>query len=186
MSSKRRGEFKELSMTIIVGSCLQCGRPRFDPWVGKIPWRRKRQPTPVFMPGKSHGPSSLVSYSPWGRKESDTTEQLHFTSLHHFRSSQIYTFWHPRTFWLKKPEVRWGGRNQNEESYLVRLVPNIPLGHPLAVHPCCQRCNREAKCTSHISFHQLQPQKIFKVSKEESERSTSRWDHGKVGVIHLT
>ena len=52
--------------------------PGFNPWVGKIPWRRKWQPTPVFLPGKSHGQKSLVSYSPWGRKESDTTEQLHF------------------------------------------------------------------------------------------------------------
>ena len=39
--------------------------------------RRKWQPTPVFMPGESHGPRSLVGYSPWGRKESDTTEQPH-------------------------------------------------------------------------------------------------------------
>ena len=39
-------------------------------------WRRKRQPTPVFMPGKSHGPRSLVGYNPWGCKESDMTEQL--------------------------------------------------------------------------------------------------------------
>ena len=52
--------------------------PRFDPWVGKIPWRRKWQPTPVLLPGKFHGLRSLVGYSPWGRKESDTTEQLHF------------------------------------------------------------------------------------------------------------
>ena len=41
-------------------------------------WRKKRQPTSVFLPGKSHGPRSLVGYSPWGRKESDTTERLHF------------------------------------------------------------------------------------------------------------
>ena len=54
-------------------------RPRFDPWVGKIPWRRKWQPTPVLLPGESHGGRSLVGYSPWGRK--DTTERLHFTSL---------------------------------------------------------------------------------------------------------
>ena len=40
-------------------------------------WRRKWQPTPVFLPGKFHGQRSLVVYSPWGRKESDTTEQLH-------------------------------------------------------------------------------------------------------------
>ena len=58
--------------------CLQCGRPRFNPWVGKIPWRRKWQPTPILLPGKSHGQRSLVGYSPWGRKESDMTEQLHF------------------------------------------------------------------------------------------------------------
>ena len=55
-----------------------CRRPGFDPWVGKVPWRRKWQPTPVFMPGESHGPRSLLGYSPWGRKELDTTERLHF------------------------------------------------------------------------------------------------------------
>ena len=54
--------------------CLQCGRPGFDPRVGKIPWRRKWQPTPVLLPGKFHGLRSLVGYSPWGCKESDTTE----------------------------------------------------------------------------------------------------------------
>ena len=51
---------------------------RFDPWVRKIPWRRKWQPTPVFLPGEFHGWRTLVGYSPWGRKESDTTEQLPF------------------------------------------------------------------------------------------------------------
>ena len=60
--------------------CLQWGRPRFDPWVGKIPWRRKWQPTPVFLPGKSHGWRSLIDYSPWGRKGSDMPERLHFLS----------------------------------------------------------------------------------------------------------
>ena len=48
---------------------------QFDPWVRKIPWRRKGQPTPVFLPGESHGQRSLVGYSPWGPKESDMTEQ---------------------------------------------------------------------------------------------------------------
>ena len=55
--------------------CLQCGRPGFDPWVGKIPWRRKWQPTLVLLPGESHGGRNLVGYSPWGREELDTTEQ---------------------------------------------------------------------------------------------------------------
>ena len=44
----------------------------FDPWVGKIPWRRKWQSTPLFLPGESDGQRSLVGYSLWGRKESDT------------------------------------------------------------------------------------------------------------------
>ena len=56
--------------------CLQCGRPGCYPWVGKIPWRRKWQPTPVLLPGESHGWRSLVGYSPQGHKESDTTEQI--------------------------------------------------------------------------------------------------------------
>ena len=45
----------------------------FNPWVGKIPWRRKWQRTPVFLPGKSHGQSSLAGYGLWG-SELDTTE----------------------------------------------------------------------------------------------------------------
>ena len=49
-----------------------------ETWVGKIPWRRKWQPTPVLLPGQPHGWRSLVGYSPRGCKESDTTEQLHF------------------------------------------------------------------------------------------------------------
>ena len=57
------------------------GRPRFNPWVGKIPWRRKWQPIPVLLPGKSHGQRSVVGCSPWGCKESDTTERLHFHFL---------------------------------------------------------------------------------------------------------
>ena len=48
----------------------------FDSWLRKIPWRRKWQPTPVFLPGESHGQRSLEGHSPWGGKESDTTEVI--------------------------------------------------------------------------------------------------------------
>ena len=50
-------------------------RDRFYPWVRNIPWKRKWQPTPVFLPGKSHGWRSLAGYSPWGLKELDMTER---------------------------------------------------------------------------------------------------------------
>ena len=49
--------------------CLQCERPGFSPWVMKIPWRRKWQPTPMLLPGKSHGWRSLEGYSPWDCKQ---------------------------------------------------------------------------------------------------------------------
>ena len=55
----------------------QYRRPWFNPWVGKIPWRRKWQPTPVFLPEKSYGERSLAGYSPWGCEESDTAEHTH-------------------------------------------------------------------------------------------------------------
>ena len=66
---------------ILFCNCLQYRRPRFDPWVGKIPWRKKWQLTPVFLPGKSHGWRSLIGYSPWGHKEWDMTERRHVSVL---------------------------------------------------------------------------------------------------------
>ena len=63
--------------------CLQCRRPEFDPWVGKILWRRERLPTPVFWPGEFQG-----LYSPWSCKESDTTERL---TLHFIMIKPIFT-----------------------------------------------------------------------------------------------
>ena len=68
---------------------LQCRKPGFDPWVGKIPWRRKWQPTPVFLPGELHGQKSLAGYSPWGRKELDTTEQLTLPLMEALKGLQI-------------------------------------------------------------------------------------------------
>ena len=59
-------------------SAYNAGDPDSIPGLGKISWRRKWQPIPVFLAGKSHGQRSLVGYSPWDCKESDMTEQLHF------------------------------------------------------------------------------------------------------------
>ena len=66
--------------------CLQCKRTGFDPWVGKIPWRKERLPTSVFWPGEFHG-----LYHPWGCKESDMTERILF-SLSLTTSSQMLLF----------------------------------------------------------------------------------------------
>ena len=57
------------------------GRPGFNPWVVKIPWRRSWHSTPVFLAGESHGQRSLAGCSPWGCKESDTTERVSTAQL---------------------------------------------------------------------------------------------------------
>ena len=65
--------FVVISETLLVAqmgkNLLQYRRPEFNSWVGKIPWRREWQPTPLFLPGESHGQRSLADYSPWGHKE---------------------------------------------------------------------------------------------------------------------
>ena len=96
---------------------LQCRRPGFNPWVGKIPWRRKWQPTPVLLPGKSHGQRSLAGYSPWGHKESDTIERLtlslHFSQYHSIQ----FTLWN-RTLSFLSVFWRLGSPNKEKELYI--------------------------------------------------------------------
>ena len=72
----------------LVRICLQCGRPGFGPWVGKIPWRRERLPTPVFWTGEFHG-----LYSSWGRKDSDMIEGwlASYDSFKNSNGNEIYT-----------------------------------------------------------------------------------------------
>ena len=85
---------------------MQKGRRlRFDPWVGKIPWRRKWQPTPVFLLGKFHGQRSLAGYSPWGCKESDTTEQLHSLHSLFFRPIKLETHLQLQHIIIKKTSL---------------------------------------------------------------------------------
>ena len=85
-------------------STCQCRRSRINPWVGKIPWKREWQPTPVFLPGKSHGQRSLVSYTPWDHEQLDTTEWLH-------------THTHTHTHTLKIPAIEF-----RSVYYLVSLI----------------------------------------------------------------
>ena len=73
-------------------STCQCKRHRrhvFDPWVGKIPWRREWLLTPIFLPGKSHGQRNLVGYGPWGRRESTQLKQLSSSN----RSRELRSQW---------------------------------------------------------------------------------------------
>ena len=80
----------------LLKNCLQCGRPGFDPWVGKIPWRREQLPTPVFWAWEFHG-----LYSPRGRRELDTTEQLSLTLHYKVMSPLVPSRTHTGTHWDK-------------------------------------------------------------------------------------
>ena len=68
-----------------------CG---FDSWVGTIPWSRKREPTPVFLPEKFHRQRSLVGYGPWGHKELDTIEHMCMHTHTHVTSNGLKHFTH--------------------------------------------------------------------------------------------
>ena len=105
--------------------CLQCGKPGFNPWVGKIPWRRKWQPTPVFLPGKSHGWKNLVRLQSMGLQR---VGHDWATSLTHSPMSAIYTvkwfskpnFNVPPTFPTQRIFLQWlWGRNPRRKTPLV-------------------------------------------------------------------
>ena len=97
--------------------CKRCG---FDPCVGKIPWRRKWQPTPVFLPGESHGQRSLESYSPWGCKELDSTERM----CTHTHRPKIFLA-HTWRLWFS------GGQRENRSNFwLERLKQGVVLEWP--------------------------------------------------------
>ena len=118
--------------------CRRCQRHRFDPGVRKIFWRRKGQPTPVFLPGKFHGQRSLVGYSLWGLKELDTTEWAHVCNVH---TSSFATFWewpasidsfpvgHVQFAWRRKGEL-WLGADATG-SWTLSVCQSIPF---IAVH----------------------------------------------------
>ena len=90
--NRRRGPCllgNNLVSSKLVKKYLQCRRPGYNHQVGKIPWRRKWQPTPVFLPGEFHGQRNRAGYSPWDHRELDTTVWLTFTFFFFFSLSNV-------------------------------------------------------------------------------------------------
>ena len=99
----------------MVKNLPECRRPGFIPWVRKIPWRRKWQPTPVFIPGESHEQRSLVGYTPWGLKELDMTEWL----LFHFRY-----YYYTHLIERKEEALRLANWSLEEIGFNMGLIPD--------------------------------------------------------------
>ena len=121
---------KIISMSWLSGKGSACQsrryrRLRFDPWVGKIPRRREWLPSPVFLPGKSHGQRSLVPTVRGGRKELDTTEQEHTGSCQHQKSNPwLMSF---LTFTTKRYQFRCHSGDQDPSQngdYAVHCIPS--------------------------------------------------------------
>ena len=87
-----------------VCQCRRYKRLGFDPWVRKIPWRRKWQPIPSSLPGKSHGQENLVGYSIWGHKESSWLS-IHTAEM--FKTCEYVTIYGKGDFGLKVNTLRW-------------------------------------------------------------------------------
>ena len=108
--------------------------PGFNPWVGKVPWRRKWQPTPVFLPGESHGQRSLVDYRPWGCKESDMTEQLSM-------EGNIPFGWNLRKGSIAREVFNLGSIEQavsvmSLNSHIVKCLHSVSSWHPSPRQVC--------------------------------------------------
>ena len=127
---------------------------QFHSWVMKIPWRRKWQPVPVFLPGKSHGQRSLAGYSPW-RHKSDTTESLWahartltYTYTHAIPNSNqcmfcfLYYLIPPRNYNFRIPSRNYHNKllcyyllSQNREDFRTLESTFIPLSNHCTLSP---------------------------------------------------
>ena len=119
----------------VLGSFFKLPRSKAESKVFLKPWRRKWQPTPVLLPGESHGGRSLVGYSPWGCKELDTTERLHFHFQSHGPLEGKYILDVSIYLWLQGISLKTHRAGQPSKSpfyfftvHLLSLSPLIPPG----------------------------------------------------------
>jgi len=126
-------------------SACQCKRLRFDPWIRKMPWRRKWQPTPVFLAGKSHGQRTLVGYSPPGCKRAGHDWVTEHACTHSVLRSVTFTW-----SWSSKKEGKITYFNSlQRDSRTITYRAEILW----SLEDDCYSCNVVAK-TKQQSFHQ--------------------------------
>ena len=136
---------------------------QFDPWVGKILWRRAWQLTPVFLPGESHGQRRLAGYSPQGRKQSDTIEETQHASKHKewqtivhgpsWDCSQFLYSWNKREIYTFFFFIYFCQLEANYFTILQCFFPYIDMNQPW-IYMCSpsKDCKRQTKCDDHMWF----------------------------------
>ena len=162
----------------------QCRRHGFSSWIGKISWIRKWQPTPVLLPGNSHGQRSLVGNSPWGRKELDMTEQLNNNSLLivwipaisqvSIPSPSLHFLGDPHSLFLQKssesPFTIWLRVTSSLEASLDTLVP------PLSTHLHRTYCSSPWEPLCHkIIYYTLRPRMVLVIFISSVPKVHSTW-----------
>ena len=125
------------------------GDPMFNPWVRKIPWRRAWQPTPVCLPGESHGQRSLVGYSPWGHKELDMTKATSHTHTH-----ELWTKLENLPDFLKRgsiPTMERNGKAGRDGESLFFLPAHQDTGPGHFLNKEAEHC--QTRENGHVSCH---------------------------------
>ena len=168
--------------------CRRHKRCGFDAWVRKIPWRRKWQPTSVFLPGKSHGQRSLTGYSLWGRKESDMTECSHTHTYTHIHAhahthrhthTETHTQRHTHTETHRHTHTHWQTHTQTHTHGLARSKPKSYMQFkelcedslPKTPHPLTLSCMHMHLSTA---FKQILELYRFRTSHVLQEWTSSR------------
>ena len=110
--------------------CLQCSRCEFDPWVGKIPRRRKWQSAPVFLPEKSHGQRSLAGYCPWDRKRVRHDLETQFSSVQSLSRVRLFA-----TPWIATHQTSLSVTNSQSLLKLMSIESVMPPRHLILLSP---------------------------------------------------
>ena len=143
-------------------------RPGFDPWVGKVPWRKEWLPTPMFLPGEFHGQRSLVGYSPWSCKESDTTERLTHTHTHtHTVTEQMTDTKVLRIFGSTQNCLlsKWFFFFSVTRGLSKNRFPKAMNNFKLKIHLCRKNYLKQYRHTSEIVWIQFQTIMIKQISQ---------------------
>ena len=169
--------------------CRRHKRHGFDPWVGKIPWRRAWQPTPIFLPGESHRQTNLAGFSPWSHKESYITEATQHTARQ-VQGTQVLAWREDDTGFLQSLSSQMGQhRKQSTRGLTSHSAPVIFMEHWSHAHSSgmyqTPRVSKGKQFQSKLQYLLKAFRHLLLLSQNSSEIQAPR-HHPKVSLISRT